>query len=150
MDIVEAGRCLALGRNNAAVYHLMQAAEIGLRILAWDRRVKIERGKSRTEIPLDFAQWGEIIGELERKVPLINSPRSKALREEAIQYYKSAIFDVSSFNEIYRKHIAHARGQVYARDTAISCWGHVSRFMDRLAERMSESDRTKLVWKIKV
>src|SRR6266568_4382565 len=34
-------------------------------------------------------------------------PRSKSLREEAIQYYKTAIFDVSSFNEIYRKHIAH-------------------------------------------
>ena len=31
MDIVEAGRCLALGRNNAAIYHLMQVAEVGLR-----------------------------------------------------------------------------------------------------------------------
>jgi hypothetical protein len=39
MDFVEAGRCLALGRNNASVYHLMCVAEIGLRALAYDRRV---------------------------------------------------------------------------------------------------------------
>src|SRR5262249_3260797 len=36
MDMIEAGNCLAVGRNNAAVYHLICAAEIGLRVLAWD------------------------------------------------------------------------------------------------------------------
>jgi hypothetical protein len=150
MDIAEAGRCLALNRNNAAVYHLMQVAEVGLRILAWDRRVIIQRGKSRTIVPLDFAQWGEIIGELEKKKALINNwNRGKMLREEANQFYSSVIFEVSSFNEIYRKHISHARGKLYEDDTVISCWGHVYRFMDRLAERMSETERTRLVWKAK-
>lgn len=150
MDIVEAGRCMALSRNNAAIYHLMQVAEIGLRALAWDRRVTIQRGKSRTIVPLDFAQWGEIIGELEKKKGLINTwKRGKAIREEAIQYYSSVIFEVSSFNEIYRKHISHARGMLYEDDTAVSCWGHVYRFMDKLAERMSETERTRLVWKTK-
>jgi hypothetical protein len=149
MDIVEAGRCLALGRNNAAIYHLMQVAEVGLRVLAWDRRVAILRHKGKTVIPLDFAQWGEILGELEKKKTLINAwKRGKALREEAIQYYTSVIFEVASFNEIYRKHISHARGKLYEDDTALSCWGHVYRFMDKLAERMSEDERTKLVWKI--
>jgi hypothetical protein len=65
MDVVEAGRCLALNRNNAAIYHLMQVAEIGLRALAWDRRVTVKRGKLRSTVPLDYAQWGEMIGELE-------------------------------------------------------------------------------------
>jgi hypothetical protein len=37
----------------------------------------------------------------------------------------------------------------YAPDTAISCWGHVSRFMNRLAERMSETAVTPNVWKSK-
>jgi hypothetical protein len=150
MDIAEAGRCLALNRNNAAVYHFMQVAEIGLRALAWDRRVTIQRGKSRTIVPLDYAQWGEIIGELEKKKAIINSwNRSKAIREEAIQYYTSLIFEVSSFNEIYRKHISHARGKLYESDTAISCWGHVYRFMDKLSERMSETERTPTVWMAK-
>jgi len=147
MDIVEAGRCLALRRNNAAIYHLMQVAEVGLRTLAWDRRVAVLRHKGKTIVPLDYAQWGEILGELEKKKALINTwKRGKALREEAIQYYSSVIFEVASFNEIYRKHISHARGKLYEDDTAVSCWGHVYRFMDKLAERMSEEKRNKLVW----
>jgi hypothetical protein len=150
MDIVEAGRCLALNRNNAAAYHLMQAAEIGLRILAWDRRVIVKRGKSRTLIPLDFAQWGEILAELEEKQKKIdNWKRGKALREEAKQFYRVAVFEVSSFNEIYRKHLSHARATLYQPETAINCWAHVCRFLDGLSERMSEQHRTPTVWRAK-
>jgi hypothetical protein len=51
----------------------MQVAEVGLRAPAYDRRVTIKRGKSKTIVPLDFAQWGEIIGELTKTIALINS-----------------------------------------------------------------------------
>ena len=143
MDIVEGGRCLALNRNNAAIYHLMQGAEVGLRSLAWDRRVTVTKWKK--QVPLEFAQWGDMIGEIQKKNELINHwPRS--LREEASRYYKRALFEVDSFNEIFRKHISHARGELYEPDVAISCWGHVYRFMDMLAERMSETNRTPNVW----
>lgn len=105
MDMVEAGRCLALNRNNAAIYHLMQVAEIGLRTLAWDRRVTIKRGKHRDTVPLDYAQWGEMIGDLEKKKLLIHQwNRAKSLRDEAFRYYSRAIFEIDSFNEIFRKH----------------------------------------------
>jgi hypothetical protein len=145
MDIVEAGRCLALNRNNAAIYHLMQVAEIGLRALAWDRRVTVMHSKK--QIPLDFAQWGEMIRDLQKKRDLIHQwPRSKALKDEAVRYYTRAVFEVDSFNEIFRKHISHARGELYEPDVATSCWGHVYRFMDMLAERMSETNRTANVW----
>jgi hypothetical protein len=147
MDIVEAGRCIALGRNNAAIYHLMQVAEVGLRALARDRRVIIVKHKGKTVVPLDYAQWGDIIDALRNKQLLIHQwRRNKPLKEQAIQYYSSLIFEVSSFNDIYRKHISHARGTVYEDDTAISCWGHVSRFMDKLAERVTETKRTHNVW----
>jgi hypothetical protein len=147
MDMVEAGRCLALNRNNAAVYHLMQVAEVGLRTLAWDRRVVVKRGKAQNEVPLEFAQWGEMIGQIQKKKELIHKwPRSKVLRDEAYRYYARALFEVDSFNEIFRKHISHARGEVYASDVAISCWSHVYRFMDMLAERMTEEFRTNNVW----
>ena len=148
MDIIEAGRCLALARNNAAIYHLMQVAEMGLRALARDRRITIERGKKKTVVPLTFAQWGEIIGELTKKREKINQwPRSKEIRERAIEYYAYAIFEVSSFNDIYRKHISHARGKLYEDDTAIACWGHVKRFMGALAERsITETTITPAIW----
>jgi hypothetical protein len=145
MDIVEAGRCLALERNNAAIYHLMQVAEVGLRTLAWDRRAKVIKWKK--EVPLEFSQWGDLIVAVRTKRDLINNwPRSKAVKEEANRYYTRAIFEVDSFNEIFRKHISHARNELYESDVAISCWGHVYRFMDMLAERMSETVRTPNVW----
>jgi hypothetical protein len=148
MDIIEAGRCLALARNNAAIYHLMQVAEMGLRALARDRRVVVERGKTKTVVPLTFAQWGDIIAALTRKKDEINRwPRSKEVREQAITYYASAIFEVSSFNDIYRKHISHARGKRYEDDTALACWGHVRRFMETLAERgITETTTMPAVW----
>ena len=146
MDIVEAGRCLALNRNNAAIYHLMQVAEIGLRVLAWDRRVEVKRNKGKI-IPLGYAQWGEMIGALENKKKEIDHwPRPKAVKEAAVRFYTHAILEVDSFNEIYRKHISHARNKLYETDVAISCWGHVRRFMETLAERMSEDNRSPLVW----
>jgi hypothetical protein len=147
MDIVEAGRCLALNRNNAAIYHLMQVAEVGLRTLAWDRRVTVTRGKKQKEVPLEYAQWGEMIGQIQKKKELIHQwPRSKQLREEAYRYYTRAIFEVDSFNEVYRKHISHARGEIYTSDVAMSCWGNVYRFIEMLSERMSETHRTTNVW----
>jgi len=147
MDIVEAGRCLALNRNNAAIYHLMQVAEIGLRTLAWDRGITVTRGKKQAEVPLDYAQWGEMIGQIQKKKELIHQwPRSKSVKEEAYRYYTRAVFEVDSFNEVFQKHISHARGEVYEPDVAISCWGHVYRFMDMLAEHMSETSRTSNVW----
>jgi hypothetical protein len=145
MDIVEAGRCLALNRNNAAIYHLMQVAEIGLRTLAWDRRTVVIKWKKK--VPLELAQWGDLIVGIQQKMNLINQwPRSKALKDEALRYYKHAVFEVDSFNEIFRKHISHARGELYEPDIAISCWGHVYRFVDILAEHMSEANRMPNVW----
>jgi hypothetical protein len=41
MDIREAGNCWLFGRNNAVVYHLMCAAEFGLRALAADRHIEL-------------------------------------------------------------------------------------------------------------
>jgi len=147
MDIVEAGRCLALNRNNAAIYHLMQAAEVGLRVLAWDRRIEIKRNKGKVIVPLDYAQWGEMIGELEKKKDDIDHwQRSKVVKEAAVRYYTHAILEVDSFNEIYRKHISHARNKLYETDVVISCWGHVRRFMETLTERMSEDRRSPLMW----
>jgi hypothetical protein len=147
MDIVEAGRCLALNRNNAAIYHLMQVAEIGLRALARDRRVTVTRGKKQAVVPLEYAQWGEMIGQIQKKKDLIHQwPRSKTLKDEAVRYYTRAVFEVDSFNEIFRKHISHTRGELYEPDVAVSCWGHVYRFMDMLAEHMSENHRTPNVW----
>jgi hypothetical protein len=42
-DVTDAGNALAVELPNAAVFHLMRVAEVGLRALARDRRVKLPK-----------------------------------------------------------------------------------------------------------
>lgn len=145
MDMMEAGNCLAVGRNNGAVYHLMCVAEVGLRTLAWDRKVIAKHNKQT--VPLEFAQWGELIGKLEIEVEKIKKWRSKAVSAEAQQFYNSALIEVRAFNAGWRTHVMHARSHVYKTDETIALFGHVKRFMGALATKISESARTPYVWK---
>jgi hypothetical protein len=63
----------------------MNVAEIGLRTLAWDRRV-VSR-QYRKALPIEFAQWGALIDGIEKKVEEIKKWKSKALGAEAQRFY---------------------------------------------------------------
>jgi hypothetical protein len=140
IDISEAGYCLSVEANTAAVYHLMCAVEHGLRALARDRRVSFLKG------PLALQQWGEILRELEKKVSNIdNWPKSMA-REAASEFFNKAMKDCASFNGAYRRHIAHARRH-YDRHEALSVMTHVRSFMQHLSTKISEKKKTPVVWK---
>lgn len=145
MDIKEAGSCWALGRNNAVVYHLMSAAEFGLRALAKDRRVEIAN-RNGNETPLEFAQWGEILGHLQKKISQINLWPATASRAEAQQFYNAAFLSVCSFRDGYRNHIFHGRSKAYQDDETAALMGHVRRFLDKLSEKISESEITDEKW----
>jgi hypothetical protein len=145
MDIAEAAKCLALSRNNAVIYHLMMAAEFGLRALAEDRQVEIVRQTGKV-IPLEFSQWGQIIGELQKKIDDIQKWSPSSARAEAQQFYSDAILSVRSFNDGYRTHIAHGRSRRYQDDETVALVGHVRRFLTKLAEKISETKTMPLVW----
>lgn len=145
MDMIEAGNCVAAGRNNGTVYHLMCVAEIGLRTLAWDRKVSTKHNKQT--VPLEFAQWGELIEKLEGEVIKIKKWRSKPLGAEAQQFYSAALIEVRAFNTGWRTHVMHARSHTYELDETIALFGHVRRFMQLLAKKISENARTPYVWR---
>lgn len=140
-DLQEACNCLAVECNPAAVYHLMCAAEIGLRALARDRRIKFPRG------PIELHQWGDILKELEKAVVTIQGwPRTLA-RESAHQFYNKSLSYCREFNGAYRRHIAHARDHYYDRHEALSVASHVRSFLETLAEKISEKKITPKVWR---
>jgi hypothetical protein len=82
-----------------------------------------------------------------RKIEKIKKRRAKLVREEALQFYNAALEEVREFNDGWRRHVMHSRAKTYHPERAIALWGHVYRFMDRLAERMSQSERTSALWK---
>jgi hypothetical protein len=77
-DIREAGNCLAAECATAAVFHLMRAAEHGLRALAFDRNITVAKG------PIELATWDQIIKRLEdAEDAVIGYPRT-LVREEQL------------------------------------------------------------------
>jgi hypothetical protein len=145
MDIGEAAKCWALGRNNAVVYHLMSAAEFGLRALARDRRVEI-KNQSGNQTLLEFAQWGAILGELQKKIDSIKNWPATPARNEAQQFYSDAIASARGFNDGWRTHISHARSKESQDDETAALIGHVKRFMMKLSEKISETKFTDEIW----
>jgi hypothetical protein len=95
MSVVEAAKCIGFERYNAAVRHLLDAAEMGLRVLAWDRRIKPRLHGQ--EVPVDFAQWGDLVANLETAMSKIRKWKSKRVTAEAEQFYAPAIKDLNPF-----------------------------------------------------
>jgi hypothetical protein len=140
-DIKESGNCLATGCNTAAIFHLMRVAELGLRTVAWDRRVKFPKNS-----PLELKQWGEIFKGLEDAEKQIQSfPKTKA-RESQFEFYHGALIEFRAFKNLYRDRTDHARRN-YDEYEARSAFEHVSSFMRILATKISEKKRTPLIWK---
>jgi hypothetical protein len=142
-DIGDAGKCLAVELNTAAVFHLMRVAEIGLRTLAWDRRVKVLQ-KNR-EIPLDLATWEEIIRELEKAETAIQGFKKTHAREAQFEFYHGAMMEFKRFKNVFRNRVMHTREE-YDRDQAHSVFTHVRDFMKILAGKIAEGKRTPIVW----
>ncbi|MFZ0914920.1 MAG: hypothetical protein WBQ76_15850 [Candidatus Korobacteraceae bacterium] len=140
-DIREAGNSLAVENNVAAIYHLMCAVEYALRAVARDRRIKFPKGQ------IELQQWGDILKELDKAVFGIQQwPKSKT-REAAHEFYNKALLEIRSFNDAYRRHIAHARERNYNREDALGITNHVRDFMQLLATRISETKRTPPKWR---
>lgn len=142
-DIVAAGNCLAAECSTAAVFHLMRAAEIGLRALAWDRRVKVKR--TRRDVPLELVTWDEIIKALEDSEKEIQSYPKTLAREAQFEFYHGAMMEFRRFKNKFRNRIMHARVH-YDRDQAHSALMHVREFMTILSGKISESSHTPKRW----
>lgn len=141
-DIKRVGNCLAAELYTASVFHLMRAAERGMRTLAWDRRIKFKNGA-----PLEMQEWGEIIKAVEKEVENIrNWPnRSGLAKSQAHEFYNGALSEFRGFKDAWRNHVMHSRRD-YEADEAKGIKAHVQRFLQALAVRLSEDKRTPKIW----
>jgi hypothetical protein len=104
-DIKESGNCLAAGRATACIFHLMRVAEIGLRVLAWDRRVRFLKNP---HIPIENRQWEEILIELEKSEAEIQKYKNTSAREAQLAFYHEAMVELRAFKGLPAYHRASA------------------------------------------
>jgi hypothetical protein len=126
-DIAEAGRCFAVRRNTACVFHLMRTLEVGLRVFA-----------AEFHVVADHTNWHNIIEGIEKAVRgMGNDPARQGDWKNQQEFYSQAASHFMMLKDAWRNFTAHARGK-YTDEEAEVLVLHVRAFMQKLATRLHE------------
>lgn len=129
-DIKDAGNSIAASLDTAAVFHLMRAAEHGLRALANKLRVSI-RHKGQP-CPLELGDWEQIITEIKNKIAATRQlPKGSKQRQVKLELYSDAADHCTFMKDIWRNNTAHTR-KPYKQSEAIAILERVRDFMQFL------------------
>ena len=128
-DIAEAGKCLALGRATATVFHCMRVVEVGLQALAVHLNVKLKNDR-----PLEYEDWQHILTAIDKKIMDLRAAKT-AENQESIQFYSEVAAQFRYFRDAWRNHVSHAR-ETYDLLQSESIFGQVREFMQDLAKRI--------------
>jgi hypothetical protein len=126
-DIAEAGKCHALHRSTACVFHLMRVLEIGLSSF----------GKV-FNISADHTNWETIINQIEKAIATLDkAPNRPANWKDDREFYSQCASHFRVMKDAWRNYTAHARGK-YTEHEASDLIANVRGFMQRLATRLHE------------
>jgi hypothetical protein len=126
-DIIEAGKCHALHRSTACVFHLMRVLESGLTVFA-----------DKFGVPSDHTNWHNIIEGIEKAVRNMGSdPARSADWKNQQEFYSQAASHLMTFKDAWRNYTAHARGK-FTEDEVEIILPNVRAFMQKLATRLHE------------
>ncbi len=124
-DIEEAGKCLALGRATAAVFHLMRIMEVGLREFA-------------VLLGVPYApSWESYITQIGTKIQ--EKHKRKGVRWKKDEpFFRDAMGDLMAIKLAWRNPTMHVR-RTYSPEEAEQILGAVRAFMQRMAERLKSA-----------
>ena len=126
-DIAEAGKCFALHRSTAAVFHLMRVLELGLSALA-----------ARFGIPCSHTNWQTVIEGIEKAIRGMGSdPKKPADWKQQQEFFSQAASSLMLIKDAWRNYTMHARGK-YTEDEVETIFPNVRAFMQKLATRLHE------------
>ena len=119
VDVEEAGKCLALDRGTACVFHLMRVLEIGLRALAADLHVgKLEEN------------WQKLLDQVRKAVNAL--PRSTADEKQRLAQRSEAAAHLQNVKDAWRNDVMHPR-DIYTVEQAQDVFNHARALMVSLA-----------------
>jgi hypothetical protein len=123
-EIDEAGKCLALGRSTACVFHLMRTVEVGIRAVA------AYIGIPDPIKPSD-RNWGKILEKIATENQNVKPGPEKDFRQGI---YAS----LDAIKDAWRNTTMHVEIK-YTDEEAEEIYGFVRSFMKKIASRMDES-----------
>jgi CheY-like chemotaxis protein len=131
MDIMEAGKCLALNRNTACFFHLMRVIKTGLRTL----------GKSLNEPNLDPKRnptWETILSRCDDMLIRSLATRTPESREDK-QFFSKATAYLRAVKDAWHNPTLHVDLN-YTAEMALDGWNAVQAFMRHLATKLTETE----------
>jgi hypothetical protein len=135
-EIDEAGKCLALGRSTASVFHLMRVMEIGIRATA--RCLSIDDPVKPAE-----RNWGHILKTVKDELDAHSGKAPKAWSRIGDQdFFDAAYASLDAVRVVWRNPTMHVEKK-YTDDEAEHVFGAVRGFMTRLASRCDENGEPK-------
>jgi len=121
-DISEAGKCLALQRPTACVFHLMRVMELGVQTLG---------KKLKVDIDVRSETWNKIILHVNSKILAL--PSKTATQKKKKSSIAEAAAHLQSVRLAWRNEVMHPK-QTYTRDEAYALFNATKVFMISLAE----------------
>ena len=126
-DIAEAGKCYALYRSTACVFHLMRALEIALRAFA-----------DRFGVESDRKNWHNIIEGIESKIRVMDKDPNRPVDwKDQQEFYSGAATHFMFIKAAWRNYVAHGRDKSTEEESE-KIFGNVREFMRTLATRLRE------------
>ena len=129
-ELVLSGNAIAAGFPTASVFHAMRAAETGIHVMARALGVTFS-------FPIELAEWGKIVAELEPKINELKGGARSTARDEDLRFYSEAAAQFRYFNNGWRIRVSHSRA-TYEEPQAISLFDHTCDFFQTLATRLRE------------
>jgi hypothetical protein len=129
-DIEEAGKCLALRRNTAAVFHLMRVMGAGVTAL----------GKSLNEPTLDASHnltWGNVLSRCAKELGNKYGKRSAVWQADK-QFFAAATVKLLAVKDAWRNPNAHNVGEKYTDEEALDIYRTIRSFMRHLSTKLKE------------
>lgn len=134
-DVEEAGKCLALSRNTACMFHLMRVTESGLRALASGL------GDSHV-VPASNPSWESLLKKCDTELSKPIAHRSAEWRTDD-PFFSTAVANLRAVKNAWRNPTMHI-DQIYSDEIALEVWNAVRGFMRHLATKLCEVSTTEV------
>jgi hypothetical protein len=123
VEVEEAGKCYAAGRDTAAVFHLLRITEAGLKAAAKALSIPTDTNRS----------WDSLLKKITSAVQVQHS------RDEWTEFYTDLVARLHAVKDAWRNPTMHIE-KVYGSEQALDIFNGVSSFMRHLATKLLEED----------
>ncbi len=124
-EIRDAGNCIALGMNTAAVCHLMRALEPVLEVLGMQFGVDPK------------SNWQSALDDIEGAVRNRENPKNRPNWDDEKDFYINAVTHFFHVKNAWRNYTMHRRLR-YNGDESLEIYNDVKRFMQKLSTKLHE------------